>query len=73
MKAILEYDLTNQDDKIKYANTINADALYGALWRVMYDVLRKHWKYNDHSSNVQSVLNDIYQEAWAEVGDLLDE
>jgi hypothetical protein len=41
MKAILEYDLTQQDDSDSFDKAVNATRMYYILWELQHNFIRK--------------------------------
>jgi len=66
MKAILEFDLNNEDDKVTYENTLNADKLFRLVedWE---DHLRKLDKYGEYKTEAESNLVHEIRVKWFEM------
>ena len=64
MKAILKFDLNDEDDKISHKECVKASDMAGFIWELKHNFWRK-WKHDETDFNL-----DNYKEALA---DLMDE
>lgn len=60
MKAILEFDLTDEDDRAKYLRAVLADNAYSCLWDVN-QTIRKKIKDFKNSEVDDFILEVLYE------------
>ena len=63
-KAILQFDLTDSDDKADFLRATKATSAYLVIWE-MFQELRKDWKYSQdpvlaaHAEKYRDILNGL--------------
>lgn len=66
MKAVLEFDYPEDEDKLRRA--LNADKFAVTLWEVKQKV-REHFKYNADPQEVLVFVRDMVNETLTETGE----
>jgi len=59
MKAILEFDLDNEDDKISHKECIKASDMAGFIWELKHNFWRK-WKHDETDFTLESYKEAMY-------------
>jgi hypothetical protein len=60
MKAILEFDLSDIDERATHLRAIKADKAYAALWHIT-QLLREKRKYHaDEPIDIEKLENDVW-------------
>lgn len=68
-----EFDLSDVEERGLFEDCLKAQDYRCALWNIMYKVFRTRIKYTEMSEESEKIIQEMNEEAWGEVGDLLDE
>ncbi len=70
MKAILEFDLNDPDDRIDHLRAVHADDLAYIIWDFVYNSKKEiEWKIDNDKLESYDVLDKVYER----MSELLDE
>lgn len=70
MKAILEFDLTDPDDRTDHMIAVHANDMLSVLWELLYNSKKDlEWKIESENLNAYDTLDKVYEK----LADLLDE
>lgn len=62
MKAVLIFNLNNQDDKLRYKIANKADSMALSLWEFSQSTLRKIRKYEELTKEEEDMINRVERE-----------
>jgi len=74
MKAILEFDLDNIEDKMDHLRCVHATDMAGFIWELKHNFWRK-WKHNESDftlDNYKEALCDLMNEHNIDIDNLID-
>jgi len=60
MKAILEFDLSDEDDKVSYENCINANNMAIFIFELRHNFWRK-WKHGEDDFTLDNYKDSLYE------------
>jgi hypothetical protein len=74
MKAILEFDLSDNDDKMDFARANKSLDLTLAMWEILYNTRKKiEWdlesRENVTKEDLYEIIDNIYSRFWGIVDD----
>lgn len=74
MKAILEFDLSDNDDKMDFARANKSLDLTLAMWEILYNTRKKiEWdlesRENVTKEDLYEIIDNIYSKFWEIVDD----
>ena len=70
MKAILEFDLSEPDDRLDHMIAVRANDMLSVLWELLYNSKKDiEWKIDSEKLSAYDTLDKVYER----LTDLLDE
>ena len=67
MKAVLEFDLSDEDDREAHKHAVNAGAMYSVLWEFLHNYGR-HQDYTEMEENLLETVKDSLIDDLADLG-----
>jgi hypothetical protein len=74
MKAILEFNLDNHEDKMYHKRCVKSLDMASFIWELHHNFCRK-WKHDDSEFNLETykaAINDLLDEYSIDIDDLID-
>lgn len=66
MKAVLEFDLDNVDDKIAHLKAIKSSDMASCLFEIYHNA-KRHFKHRSLTEEQESILNEVFESIYNEI------
>ena len=67
MRAVLEFDLSDEDDREAHKRAVNAGAMYSVLWEFLHNYGR-HQDYTEMEENLLAAIKESLIDDLADLG-----